>query len=826
MDNQTLHIAPKAQQNCYHCGEDCKDEILQYDNRHFCCTGCKLVYEVLQENDLCTYYDVADAPGASQKSVSERSNRFDYLDDEEVTQKLIDFKNDQETHITFSVPLIHCASCIWLLENLHKLNQGILSGRVDFLKKKVQVRYRHHEISLKELVQILSKIGYEPALNLSDIEKKVSKKVDKKLVFKLAVAGFCFGNMMFFSLPEYFSEAELMGDGFKSLFNYLNVLLALPVFFYAATDYYFSAFYSIKNRAINMDVPIAIGIFTLFFYSLYEIFFLGLEGYMDTLGGLLFFLLLGKLYQQKTYDTLSFDRDYKSYFPIAVTKLVQDFEKVIPLTQLKVGDLIKVRNEELIPSDSILIDGEAYIDYSFVTGEQVPVLIKKGQLIYAGGKQKGQAITCTVQKSPSQGYLTDLWNNEAFEKKPEKSLNALAVTISGKFTFIVLLIAFGALTFWSFSDLSMGIKAFTAVLIITCPCALAMSTPFTLGNTLRVFGRGKFYLKNADVIEKLADVDTVVFDKTGTLTDPHQASVVYYPINDHAINFTAFVHIEDEEILEDMGVIKALVSQSTHPLSNRINAWISGVNPVHLSFIEEISGKGLKAVSNGQLYVLGSSEFVGGLQIPEAASGNLVAFSVNRKVKGYFLIQSGLRKDIDQVVKAIGETKEVHFLSGDHDHERESLKRVFGDTIKMVFEQGPKDKLEYIQSLKNNGANVLMVGDGLNDAGALQASNSGIAVIDKVSNFSPSSDGIMAAESLTQFPAYLSFAKTSKKIIKASFGLSFLYNSVGVYFAVQGLVSPVFCAILMPISSLSVVLFTTLTTNYLAYKKGLKNLQL
>jgi P-type Cu+ transporter len=826
MDQITTQIIPKEQKTCFHCGEDCKDEIIHLDDYSFCCTGCKLVYEVLQENDLCTYYDVADAPGLSQKSVSQRNNRFDYLDHEEVSSRLIDFKNDQETHVTFNIPMIHCASCIWLLENLHKLNDGIISGRVDFLKKKVQVRFNHHIISLKELVQILSKIGYEPALNLSDIDKKSSAKVDKKLVFKLAVAGFCFGNMMFFSLPEYFSEAELLGDGFKNLFNYLNVLLALPVFFYAATDYYTSAFYSLKNKAVNMDVPIAIGIFTLFFYSLYEIFVLDLEGYMDTLGGLLFFLLLGKLYQQKTYDTLSFDRDYKSYFPIAVTKWVQDVERVIPLTQLNVGDLIKIRNEELIPSDSILIEGEAYIDYSFVTGEQVPVGVKKGQLIYAGGKQKGQPIICAVQKSPSQGYLTDLWNNEVFDKKPEKSLNALAVKISAKFTFLVLLIAFGALTYWSFSDVALGIKAFTAVLIITCPCALAMSTPFTLGNTLRVFGRGKFYLKNADVIEKLAEVDTVVFDKTGTLTDPLQAKVIYFSMKSQASQIDAFDKIEDLEIQEEMKVIKALVAQSTHPLSNRINAWIGNIEPAQLSFIEEISGKGLKAEAHGQLFLLGSLEFVGGTNISFEGQGNLVVFSINRQVVGHFLIQSGLRKDIDHVVKSIGEKMDVHFLSGDHDHERESLKNVFGENISMVFEQGPKDKLEYIQSLKDKGANVLMVGDGLNDAGALQSSNSGIAVIDKVSNFSPSSDAIIAAESLHQLPVYLDFAKTSRKIIKASFGLSFMYNIVGVYFAVQGLVSPVFCAILMPISSLSVVLFTTVTTNYLAYQKGLKNLQL
>ena len=808
MSEQNHIVSKQKTSTCYHCGEACQDEILHFDEKEFCCTGCKLVYEVLQENDLCTYYNLGENPGISQKAAATRDNRFDYLEDRDIIQRLVDFENAEETHITFSVPLIHCASCIWLLENLHKLHSGVISGRVDFIKKKVQVKYHQSQISLKELVQLMSKIGYEPAINLADAEKKASSSTDKKVIYKLAVAGFAFGNMMLFSIPEYFAEAELLGEGFKKTFNYLNVLLALPVFFYAATDYYRSAWLSIKNRAVNMDVPIAIGIVTLFFYSLYDIFILGNEGYMDTLGGLLFFLLIGKLYQQKTYDTLSFDRDYKSYFPIAVTKMVKEEEQVIPLIKLRVGDIIKVRNEELIPSDSILLEGEAYIDYSFVTGEQIPVAKKKGELIYAGGRQKGKAITLAVQKSPSQGYLTDLWNNESFEKEKIHSLESLANRISGKFTFTVMAIALAALLYWLVAgETSMGILAFTSVLIITCPCALAMSTPFTLGNTLRVFGQGKLYLKNAQVIERMAKVDTVIFDKTGTLTAPSEAKVSF---------------LGDELSQESKGIIKALVNQSTHALSNRINSWLEGEIPLQVTGIEEVQGKGLQGQYKGQLVRLGSAQWLSVHAKDVLQGGNTVFFAVEDAVLGYFFIQSGLRKGISEVVEEVKQGREVHFLSGDQDHERENLQKVFGKDIRMNFHQGPADKLSYIQSLNSKGALTLMIGDGLNDAGALRESHVGIALTDKITNFSPASDAIMDASMMGKLPDFLEFAKTSRNIIKASFGLSFTYNIVGTYFAVQGLVSPVFCAILMPISSVSVVLFTTLATNYLAYKKGIK----
>ncbi len=400
-------IPPLSSVKCFHCGEDCDVHPLVFDEKDFCCQGCKLVYEVLSENDLCKFYEIDAKPGKSQKLRSSQKNRFDYLDDRDTQIRLLDFQNESESHITFYIPLIHCASCIWLLENLYHIHSGVISSRVDFVKKKVQVKFLHGKVSMKELVNLLSSIGYEPKINLSDLDQKRTHTTDKRTIKRLAVAGFCFGNITLFSIPEYFSEAKLLGDGFKQLFNYLNVVLSLPVVFYAASDYYRSAWNAMKQRQINMDVPIVLGIIAFFLYSLWDIFGLNQSGYMDSLGGLLFFLLLGKLYQQKTFATLEFDRDYKSYFPIAVTKIVRGREKVIPLTKLQVGDLILVRDEELIPADSILLSSKANVDYSFVTGEEVPVPKQKGELIYAGGRQRGEPVLLTIQKSPSQGYLTE-----------------------------------------------------------------------------------------------------------------------------------------------------------------------------------------------------------------------------------------------------------------------------------------------------------------------------------------------------------------------------------------------------------------------------------
>jgi Cu+-exporting ATPase len=791
---------------CYHCGEACDEQKLLFEDKSFCCQGCKLVYEVISENNLCEFYHIEDNPGISQRNNQSRANKFDYLADPDVEKGLIDFKNEEETHVTFYIPLIHCASCIWLLENLNQIHSGVIGSRVDFLKKKVQVRFRQSKINLKELVNLLSTIGYEPKINLSDLDTKKIYQADKRTIKRLAVAGFCFGNMMLFSIPEYFAEAKLLGEGFKGLFNYLNVILSLPVVFYSASDYYISALNSLRQRQINMDVPIVLGILAFFFYSLWDIFGLNQSGYMDSLGGLLFFLLLGKLYQQKTFSTLEFDRDYKSYFPIAVTKLVQGKEEVIPLTKILVGDLILVRNEELIPADSILLSEKATIDYSFVTGEEIPVPKQKGELVYAGGRQKGEPILLTIQKSPSQGYLTDLWNNESFEKSKEGLLEPLATRISGRFTWVVLGIAFLTLFVWSFSDFPMGVKAFTSVLIVACPCALSMSTPFTLGNTLRIFGKGKFYLKNAGVIERLGMLDAIVFDKTGTLTDPSSALISY----------------QGEELSQEtLTILKSLVERSTHPLSNRINYWLGDIEGIQLDQVREVKGQGLMGIYKSQEIKLGSEAFTGASAAARVNSGNLVFLTIEGLEIGFFHIESGLRDGVSDVIKELDSEYSLYVLSGDHSHEQVSLVQKLGGSIVYNFHQSPVDKLDYLQTLKQTGHHTLMVGDGLNDAGALQASEVGIAITDRVSHFSPASDAILDATSFSKIPMFLAFARNSRSIIKASFGISFLYNIVGLTLAVQGLLSPVICAILMPVSSISVVVFTTAATNLMAWKKGL-----
>ncbi|KAA3634360.1 MAG: HAD family hydrolase [Bacteroidetes bacterium] len=800
-----------GQTPCYHCNEPCPDDSICIDSKFFCCQGCKMVFEILNENDLCTYYDLDENAGVSLKG--RKQQKYDYLDEKNIIEKLLSYQDEEKSTVTFYLPQIHCSSCIWLLENLYKLNENITVSRVNFLKKEIFLTFTK-ESSLRQIVEMLASIGYEPEINLGSLDGDEDRlKFERSFYYKLGIAGFAFGNIMLLSFPEYLGLEADSDAWFQSLFGYLNILLSLPVLLYSARDYLQSAWLGIRQKTLNIDVPISLGIVSIFGRSVYEILTHTGAGYLDSFAGLIFFLLVGKWFQQKTYHRLSFERDYKSYFPIAATVLDKGEERPVSINKIEEGDIVLVRHSELIPADGLLQKGTGHIDYAFVTGEAEPVTKTAGDKVYAGGRQMGDAVELTVTKKVSQSYLVQLWNNEAFEKKAANTTSRIADRIGKIFTIVILIIAFSTLFYWLRIDTSIAINAFTSVLIIACPCAVALSIPFTFGNVLRVLARHQFYLKNTSVIESLKDMTAVVFDKTGTLTFSTGSKVVY----------------EGEKLSEEEKVmVQTLASQSIHPLSRQIAGSFEMPEEVLVASdpftkavaFREFTGKGTQAEINGHQLRLGSAAFLG-QDTNSNGKAKSVYVEIDGHVKGHFTISNTYRDGFKNVLNSFQQRMRTFLISGDNDNERTFLEPLFKQNGAVLFRQSPQEKLEFIKKLQSEGTFTGMIGDGLNDAGALQQSDIGIVISENINNFTPASDAILHASKFASLPKMADYANRSVKLVYAAYGLALIYNVIGLSYAVQGVLSPIVAAILMPASSITIAVFGVVSSSWMAKRMKL-----
>jgi Cu+-exporting ATPase len=775
--------------SCAHCGAACLDENIRLDRFHFCCTGCKSVYQLINQQGLCDYYSLNQQPGATQRVIV-RKDKFAFLDDKGIQEQLISFSNATQCRVVLYLPHIHCSSCLYLLEHLHRLQPGILGARVNFTRKEIEIDYDQQVTTLRKVAELLTQIGYEPYISLAQL-KEGKPVLHNQYVRELGVAGFCFANIMLLSFPEYFGLAATEMN-LQGIFRMLNLVLALPVVLYSAQPFYLSAWKSLQHGFLHIDGPIVLAIVITFSRSLYEVLSGTGGGYFDSMSGIVFFMLAGKVVQDKTYRRLSFERDYTAYFPIAVTVLKNDQELAVALPGIKPGDTLRIHAEELIPADGILTRGKGLIDYSFVTGESMAMGKEMGEIVYAGGRQKGGAIEVLVTREVAQSYLTRLWNQDALRQKKRKEEASFVHVISQYFTYMVLGIAGFTALYWWVYDASKIANAVTAILIVACPCALLLAGTFTNGNILRILGRNGLYLRDAQAIEDIGKANHIVFDKTGTLTSVQEMEVKY----------------EGGALSQrELEMVAALAGQSGHPLTRALYNWLPKDGGLQVTDFREIAGEGIAGLVKGVLIQLGNAGFVK-TSTGEGPIGTRVYINWQYKEKGCFVFGHHYRKDIPQLLNKLGKDYALSMVSGDNNRDEQYLHGLLGSRGAILFNQHPQDKLRFVEELQEGGERVLMIGDGLNDAGALRQSNAGIALAEDTNNFTPASDGILEAGQLSKLGRFIKLCKANRYIIIGSFCLSILYNLIGLYFAVQGMLSPLVAAILMPASSLSILLVT------------------
>lgn len=776
--------------NCYHCGDPCAEEHRVHDGHDFCCNGCEVVYDLLRESGLGDYYTLGERPGVKQRTTLDEP-RSELFDVEEVRQRTVEFSEGGITRVRLHVPQMHCSSCIWLLENLDRLEPAVMRSRVSFADKELSITFREEKLALGGLVKLLRRIGYGPQLTAS---KERTVGIPRMLYIRLGVAAFVFGNTMLFSFPEYLgADGEA---GLKSGFQWLTVLFSFPVVLFLSTDFFRSAWAGLRSRTVNIDQPIALGIVALWTRSLWDV-LMGIgPGYFDSLAGLLFFLLIGRWYQAYTYRALRFDRALEDFLPLVVLRKAGTTEEPTKVADLVPGDTIIVRDQEIVPVDCLLRNGTAHIDNSFITGEPLPVRKSVGDTIRAGGRQRGAAIEVDVTRTFADSRLKRLWAEQS-SGQPKPAMPRLIDGVARRFTVAVLLISLGAGLYWWGADSAQVWPIVTAVLIVACPCALALSMPFAYGHTIRFLGKRGLFLRDAEVVERMAHVDTVVFDKTGTLTAREAHDVQWNGAQPKPIT-SAF--------------ILALARNSTHPLSAVVaedlrKKMSAAEGERHLENVEEIPGQGIAGEVDGVPVRIGSAAFCAGQEQPRGDGEAHVHVAIGGAHLGHFGIRKRARNGIAAAVAELKVTQSVGLFTGDAQVDP-VLRQAFNGSL-VRTRCSPVDKAQGVRELQAKHRRVLMVGDGLNDAGALAQSDVGITVTESSAALTPASDAIMDADAVARLPYFLKLARRARRIVIASLFISLCYNVVGVSFAVSGHLTPLVAAVLMPLSSVTVVGFVT-----------------
>ncbi len=788
---------PASLARCGHCGDPCATGAVVTDTHVFCCVGCQSVFEILRDHDLAAFYICDPAAGLSQRTGQAPSaDAFASLDLPEVAEGFLTPGGDRIRRATFPVPNLHCAACVWLLEQLWKLDPAVRRSEVDLVQRVVRVDFDTHKTSLRRIAELLARVGYAPSLDVSG-QAGGAPSARRRLYVQLGLAGFAFGNAMIFSIPRYVNGAPL-DPLFQGWFNALNVALALPVFFVSASDYWRGAWAALRARTVTLDVPIALGLLVLFARSLADIVAGAGEGYLDSFTGLVFFLLIGRLFQMKAFEHLTFDRTMAAFLPLSVLTERDGERRATPVGDIRAGDILHVRPREVVPTDAVLLSASGTLEYAFVTGEQTPILIRAGQHVRAGGRVIGGTLRLAALSQPSESRLAAMFSGLGGTHRPEHWLVSVSARFGQGFTVAAIgLAAAGALWWWP--DTRMALNVATSVLIIACPCALTLSAPITLGTALGRLGRRGWFLRTPSVVLDLARIDTVVFDKTGTLAT--SGSTAAAPELDGAA----------------WRLARRLATESLHPTSRAIAADFDPADLVALpvTHLDESPHGGIRGQVAGHVVAIGTAAYVGRGVGPEGTNGPLVTWARVDDRFGQVVVSPTMRPGVPALLTALRRGYRLWLTSGDHALEAPSWRPWFGERLR--FLQSPVDKVSLVRDRQAEGRHVLVVGDGLNDAGALRSAHVGLAVSDDTACIVPSCDAIVGGRDLASLAGVLAYARRARRVIVLCFVVSLLYNAIGLSLALAGHLTPLATAVLMPVSSLTIV---GLSTGLMRWRAG------
>ncbi|MCG9746507.1 heavy metal translocating P-type ATPase [Shewanella sp. Isolate8] len=784
--------------NCFHCGEPVTtgrqfETLIDNVPQPMCCPGCQAVSAAIIEAGLTNYYKYRTEPGSKQTAlVPEALNAFSAFDLKEVQQDFV-HQDKQSASTSLTIDGITCAACAWLIE--HKLQHidGINKIAVNTTTERAQVSWDPEKIKLSEILAQISRIGYQAAPYQVDDEEIQSKKNSRKFLLRLGLAGFATMQVMMFALAlysDYFTDLDVE---FRDYFRWVSMIFAAPVVFYSAQPFYFSALRAMLSGRLNMDVSVSIAICGAYIASCIATVSGQGEVYFESVSMFTFFLLLGRYFEQNARQKASISsNNLHKLIPLTANLLDDEGNQTeVPAKRLKVGDLIMVKPGEVIAADGDIVEGMSSVNEAMLTGEQMPVTKNLNSQVYAGTINVDHPIKVHVTATGQDQLVAEIirLQEAASNNKPKVAL--YVDTISNYFTWTILVVA--ALTYlvWKHYWPEDAFWVTLSVLVATCPCALALATPTAVTCATGLFTRLGVVARRPGVFEKLPKVDQVVFDKTGTLTCG-------------SLTLRETQRFTQDESLEVLAIAAAMESQSIHPIAKAFTPYYQ--TGYRLSESQYVAGEGVIASVNDTRYFLGSAVFIrGNTQLSDIKGDHSVYLADKTRLLAGFTLSDTVREDAKATLYTL---KEMGFAtciaSGDTSEHVEQVAAEVGiDTLHKGLK--PIDKLKLINLLRDQGKQVVMFGDGVNDAPVLAGANLSVAMGSGADIAKNSADLILLGDQLSRFPQAVRIAKLTEQIIRQNLIWALGYNLLIIPLAVTGHVLPYIAAIGMSASSLIVV---------------------
>ena len=792
-------IAPVA---CSHCDLPVPAALVEPEgDEQFCCQGCRTVYAVIREAGLERYYHFRDDGGAEAVPARTTDKAYTEFDDPTFSELYCRPARDGLVRVELYVEGIHCSACVWLIEKGALGVDGCVEVTLDMPRSRVDLVYDPVRVALGSIARRLDSLGYpvHPPHGARALDAR--RREDRALITRIAVAGAIAGNVMLMAFALYGGEFAGMEDEYRTLFRWASLVVTAPSVLWAALPFYRGALGALRNRTAHMDLPISVGILTGFGWGVVGTFRSNGEPYFDSITALIFLLLVGRFIQRRMQHAATDAAELLHALAPASARLFSpDGAREVPIQTLTPGDVVEVRASDTVPVDGTVIEGDSVVDGSLLTGESRPVEVTTGGFVHAGTTNLGARLLVRVEKSGASTRIAKLLAGVEETRRRRAPIVVLADRIAGRFVVAALGLALLTLCVWLYLDPARAVDHAVALLVVTCPCALGMATPLAVSVALGRAARRGIFVKGADAIEALARPGLVVFDKTGTLTEGKLELVEW----------------EGDESAKSL--VLAVEEHSAHPIAAAFLRALAEEPRLGAREVRQTLGGGVHAMVGERRVLVGAPHHVRKLasRVPDWCERSLgrqaslgrtpVLVAVDGEVTALVSFGDPLRPDARACLRELRELGyELCVLSGDHPDVVMALARELG--VPLADARGgvtPEDKLAYVERALARGP-VFMVGDGVNDAGALSAATVGIAVHGGAEASLAAADAFLTRGGISPVVELVKGARRTLRVIRRNLAFSLVYNAAGVALAVTGLIGPLIAAIMMPVSSLTVV---------------------